>query len=319
MPFLQRIKKPTTQRGKRALLAKEPQVVEYTKKTFLVKGRKTGGCITDCLKDFYSLKKPDAVMLSRKNDVLPFEDSTFFEHHGRKRSANHFVFGSHSKKRPNNLILGRLFDYNVLDMIELGVEAYTPMAEFKNEKIGLGIKPCLVFNGEDWSQQHEYQRIKNLLVDFFHRDVVKSVRLAGIEHVISFTAVEGVIFMRSYKILLKKSGQKTPRIEVEEIGPSADMRLRRTKLASEDLFKTAMKQPKELNIKKKKNVTKDGLGTIHGRIHIPKQQLDGIQTRKMKGLKKTIGERKEERAELKKRRADMEASGISSKKLRSEA
>lgn len=71
-------------------------------------------------------------------------------------------------------------------------------------------------------------------------------------------------------------------------------------------------------IKKKKNVTKDGLGTTHGRIHIQKQQIDKIQTRKMKGLKKTIAERKEERAALQKRRADQAASGITSKRLRAE-
>lgn len=84
-------------------------------------------------------------------------------------------------------------------MIEFGVENYTPMMEFHNEKVGVGIKPCLVFNGDIWSQLHEYQRVKNLLVDFFHRDTVKAVRLQGLEHVISFTAADGMIHMRSYK------------------------------------------------------------------------------------------------------------------------
>ncbi|KAE8745911.1 Ribosome production factor 2 [Frankliniella occidentalis] len=319
MPVLQRIKKPTTHKGKKVLLSKEPQVIENTKQTFLLKGRKTGGIINDCLKDFFSLKKPDAVMLSQKNDILPFEDASFLEQSGKKRDANLFIFGSHTKKRPNNLIIGRLYDYQLLDMVELGVENFTSMIEFKNEKVGLGLKPCLVFNGDLWSQHHEYQRLKNLLVDLFHRETASAVRLQGIEHVIAFTAVEGKIYMKSYRILLKKSGQRTPRIELEEIGPSAEMKLRRTKLASDDLLKTACKQPKELKIKKKKNVTKDNLGTTHGRIHVPKQKIDKLQTRKMKGLKKTSAERKEDRAALKKRRAEQEASGISTKRLRSQS
>lgn len=33
-----------------------------------------------------------------------------------------FLFGSNSKKRPNNLVFGRLYEYEVLDMVELGIE-----------------------------------------------------------------------------------------------------------------------------------------------------------------------------------------------------
>ena len=50
------------------------------------------------------------------------------------------------------------------------------------------------------------------------------------------------VLMRSYKILMKKSGTKLPRIELEEMGPRADLAIRRTHLASEDLFKSACKQ-----------------------------------------------------------------------------
>lgn len=301
------------------MLSKEPQVIEHTKKTFFVKGKKQGELGSTILKDIHKLKRPDAVILSQKNDILPFDDATFFERHGQKRDANLFWFASHNKKRPNNLVIGRLYNYQLLDMMELGVEKYTSLEEFKIEKIDMGVKPCLVFNGEIWGESPEYERLKNLLVDLFHREPAKAIRLQGIEHVMSFTAKDGMIYLRSYKILLKKSGQRTPRVELEEIGPSADMKLRRSKLASDGLFKTACKQPKALLIKKKKNITKDGLGTTHGRIHIPKQEVEKLQTRKMKGLKKTNAERKEERAALKKRRADAAVSddASSSKRLRS--
>lgn len=82
-------------------------------------------------------------------------------------------------------------------------------------------------------------------------------------------------------------------------GPRVDFTLRRTKLPDEDLMKEACRKPKELKPIKKKNISTDALGNIHGRIHLGKQKIDKIQTRKMKGLKKTAAERKAEKAKLK--------------------
>jgi len=42
-----------------------------------------------------------------------------------------FVLGSHTKKRPNNIVVGRTFNHQILDMIELGVIAMRPMEDFK--------------------------------------------------------------------------------------------------------------------------------------------------------------------------------------------
>ena len=59
----------------------------------------------------YNLKKPDAVMLRKNNDMIPFEDVTPIETLSKKQDASLFVFGSHSKKRPNNLVLGKVYFY----------------------------------------------------------------------------------------------------------------------------------------------------------------------------------------------------------------
>ena len=47
---------------------------------------------------------------------------------------------------------------------------------------------------------------------------------------------------------LKKSGTKIPRIELEEIGPRVDLSVRRSRLATDDLFKQSCKRPKELKV-----------------------------------------------------------------------
>ena len=99
----------------------------------------------------------------------------------------------------------------------------------------------------------------------------------------------------NFRVSLKKSGTRIPRIELNEMGPHVDLNVRRTQLASDDLFKQSCKKPKDLKVKKKKNVSKDGLGSTFGRIHMGGQNINSIQTRKMKGLKKTMTERKAER------------------------
>uniref|UniRef100_A0A8D2CV75 Ribosome production factor 2 homolog n=1 Tax=Sciurus vulgaris TaxID=55149 RepID=A0A8D2CV75_SCIVU len=142
----------------------------------------------------------------------------------------------------------------------------------------------LIFAGDAFDATEDYRRLKSLLIDFFRGPTVSNIRLAGLEYVLHFTALNGKIYFRSLQ--LKKSGCRTPRIELEEMGPSLDLVVRRTHLASDDLYKLSMKMPKALKPKKKKNISHDTFGTTYGRIHMQKQDLSKLQTRKMKGLKK---------------------------------
>lgn len=295
MPVINRVVKPTTHRGKRAILKKEPKLIEDAKQTICMKGKNASQLVVDFMKDLYNLKKPDAVVLQKKNDVLPFEDITPIEKFSLKYNAPLFMLASHNKKRPHNLVMGRMYEHTLLDMMEFGIENYKGLKDFKVPKISEGIKPLLVFNGELFQTNREYDRIRNLLVDMFQREPAEKIRLQGLEHVLSFTAFENKILVRSYRILLKKSDSRIPRIELEEIGPKADLVCRRTKLATEELYKQASRKPKELKIKKKKNISKDNLGTTFGRVHVGAQRLNSIQTRKMKGLKKTMAEKKQDR------------------------
>ncbi|XP_029178415.1 ribosome production factor 2 homolog [Nylanderia fulva] len=297
MPIINRIK-PVTHKGKKALIKKEPQLVENAKETLCLKSKNNSQLVIDFMKDLYDLKKPNAQMMQKKNDILPFENIVPVEKFASKYEASLFMMVSHNKKRPHNFMIGRMYEHTLLDMVEFGVENYKGLKDFKVEKITVGIKPLLVFNGELFENNYEFGRIKNLLIDMFQREVVEKIRLQGLEHVLSFTAVENKILLRSYRVLLKKSNTRIPRIELEEIGPRADLLCRRNKFASEDLFKQACKKPKELKIKKKKNISKDTLGTTFGRIHIGTQNIDRLQTRKMKGLKKTLSEKNAQKRKI---------------------
>lgn len=57
----------------------------------------------------YDIKKPHGKILNRPNDILPFENITPVEEFSRKNDASLFMFASHNKKRPHNLILGECY------------------------------------------------------------------------------------------------------------------------------------------------------------------------------------------------------------------
>lgn len=76
------------------------------------------------------------------------------------------------------------------------------------------------------------------------------------------------------------------------MGPSVDLKLRRHQDADPELLKQALRRPKlkkqdvEKGLgRKKKNLEVDEMGDLRGRIHVAKQDLGKLQTRKMKGLK----------------------------------
>ena len=54
----------------------------------------------------------------------------------------------------------------------------------------------------------------------------------------------------------------------------------------ESVWKEALRRPKTTEEKTKKNVSMDVMGDKMGRIHLGRQDLAELQTRKMKGLKR---------------------------------
>ncbi|KAK3857880.1 hypothetical protein Pcinc_035892 [Petrolisthes cinctipes] len=285
MPVVQRVVKPRTKRSKRALEKREPQLVENTKQCLFFHGLKTSEGIRECVKDLHALKSQASQKLQQKNKILPFDDILPVERLAVKHDSSLFCMATHSKKRPNNIVIGRMFDHHLLDMVELGVENYAPLSEFKNAKVAAGTKPCMVFCGTEFEDVTEFKILKNLLIDFFRGVEAKEIRLQGFEHALQFTVFDGKVFLKSYKILLKKSGTRIPRVELEEIGPSMTLQMRRNRFASNDLRKRSLQQPKQQKANKVKNVRKDPFGTRLGRVHMTKQDIGKLQTRKMKGLK----------------------------------
>lgn len=290
--------KPKNARAARALKERESQTIENPKTTLFLRAAKCSELTQLLMTDLHSLKRPLTQRFTKKNAIHPFEDPASLEFFSGKNDSSLLLFGSHSKKRPNALTIVRTFDAHILDMIELLLvpDTLRTMAQFKNaHKPAVGLKPLVAFAGTPFENPvaSPYTLAKSLLMDLLKGPDVPSVDVEGLQYIICVSAADEVagqpppaIHLRGYLLKTMKSGARLPRVEVEEMGPRADFRLGRTRDAEPAMWKDAMRKARGVLPKAKKNVETDLMGDKLGRIHVGKQNLANLQTRKMKGLKR---------------------------------
>lgn len=184
-------------------------------------------------------------------------------------------------------------------MLELYLdpESFCTLNQFKNKKCAVGLKPMLLFAGTPFENPipDEYTAAKSFFIDFFKGEPSDKIDVEGLQYVVSISVkdiVEGEeakpqIHLRVYLIRTKRSGQKLPRVEVEEMGPRMDFRVGRYKEPEQSVLKEALRKAKTSQERPKKNIQTDIMGDKMGRIHLGKQDLTELQTRKMQGLKRS--------------------------------
>lgn len=275
-------------RVKRLNEHKAPKIIENTKSALFLRGPNTNENMLMLLRDLYSIKAPEGKIMTRKNQVRPFEDTESLKFLCKRNDCSLFAVASHSKKRPNNLVLGRMFDFEVLDMMELHIEAFIGIATIAGSTKLMGAKPCFVFQGSEFVHDPAFVSLKSLLLDFFRGRVVKDLNRAQIDHVCVCTSVDGKCFMRWYFVTQNNAekGSKYPVVELSEMGPLCDISFRRSHTAAKETHKAAMRVPRQLMPKKRKNISHNVFGDRVGRLHVDKQDYDTIQTRKSRALKK---------------------------------
>ncbi|XP_058094937.1 ribosome production factor 2 homolog [Magnolia sinica] len=295
-----KVKTPKNARAARELEKRAPKLVENGKKTLILQGTKTSNVLNSVLTEIFHLKKGSAIKYSRKNDnIRPFENGgeTSLEFFSLKTDCSLFVFGSHSKKRPNNLIMGRTYDHHIYDLVEVGVENFKAMESFSYDKKlapRVGSKPFIAFIGDGFENVVELKHLKEVLLDLFRGEVVETLNLAGVDRAYVFTAVSpNTVFFTHCALRLKRSGTVVPRMELVEVGPSMDFVVRRHRLPNEGVKKQAMKTASDQPKKKMKNVSRDVLQGKIGKIYIPDQQVgDMALSNDAKGLKRERREAK---------------------------
>ncbi|KAF1986116.1 Brix-domain-containing protein [Aulographum hederae CBS 113979] len=296
---------PKNARSKRALEKKEPQLNENPKTTLFLRGATCPLPLQRAYNDIHALKQPLCKKFTKKNEIHPFEDPSSLEFFSEKNDTSLIVFAYHTKKRQNCLTLARMFNHKVLDMIELHIDgdSFRSLHQFKNSKPQVGMKPMMAFSGSLFESPtpNAYTLAKSLLLDLFRGQEISDVEVTGLQYIIQVSAEEESdvqpkprIHLRVYRIITKSSGQKLPRVELDEIGPRIDFSVGRIREADESVMKEALKRPRQLEPKTKKNIDMDLMGDKVGRIHVGKQDIDNMQTRKMKGLKRSRGEEDED-------------------------
>lgn len=284
---------PKTRSGKMFLKNREPKLVENDKQILFMFGQPCSSVVKAIFRDLAAITKPNSKVFDRKKTFRPFEDHEPIEYLSKTNDAALFGFGSHIKKRPHNMIFGRCFDNQLLDMVELGVESWKLLGDFKGvEGNALGSKPLLLFAGDLFDTSSEFMTLKSIFADMFKGTVVDKISLIGLDHVIKFIAIPGKdgkpgkVLLRHYRIKMMKSGTRVPKIELEEMGPRLDMVMRRVRQPAEALMKLAVEQPKTATPKKRKNIETNVLGDTVARIHMRPQDYSKLQTRKVRALKK---------------------------------
>ncbi|EDU50994.1 Brix domain containing protein [Pyrenophora tritici-repentis] len=319
--------KPKNARAKRAMAKREPQQHENPKTTLFVPGQRTSQILKLAVADLVILKNPFVERFTKKNDIHPFDDASSLEFFAQKNDTSLLVLSLHSKKRPHCLTLARTFSYKLLDMLELYInpDTFRTLQQFKNKKPSIGLKPLLSFHGTVFEDptQTKYTLAKSLFIDMFKGQDATEIDVEGLQYLISFSAEEPTdalpkpeIKLRCYLLRTKRSGQRLPRIEVEEMGPRMDFTLGREMFPDPDMMKQALKKPKGAEPRTKKNIDMDAMGDRTGKVHVGKQDFGNLQTRKMKGLKRSRGEKEDEEVGVEDTASEADDEEKTPKKLR---
>ncbi|EPY20533.1 ribosome production factor 2 [Strigomonas culicis] len=268
-----------------------------------------------------AITKPYCKKLKKKNAFLPFEGREHIEFLGFKNDCSLFCFGSHNKKRPHNITIGRLFDFHILDMVEMGITAIDPidMSRAHGVEAGsIGSKPFFVFEGSEFATDPSLLRFKSLLIDFFRGNQDVEINLDGCDRVLFFSlrsdngqdaivapstdsysskppSEKGnlILSMRHYAVQKPHSAagvsKRIQNVELYDIGPNFDFQVRRISFATPQEFKVACRLPKATIATLRAlrdNVTTDGTNSLRGQLHVGKQDVNELNLRRFKAHKR---------------------------------
>ncbi|KAH0792916.1 Ribosome production factor 2 [Histomonas meleagridis] len=271
----------TTHKGRKILKNREPKFVENRKQSLFVKGLKCSQELNYFWDELAKFRHGELAKYAKKNDIFPFESVDLLEKYCNKKQCSLFTFFSHTKKRPMNVIFGRLFNAHVLEMYEFGVFDFIRYPNLPNADVDNGAVPALVFQGEQWDT--DFAQVRSVFIDFFVGDLKGSVNLEQVQHALVFTITDSetpVICVRHYSVKCDRGNN----VSLSLVAPSFNLVPRRKMDPDAEVLEQSLIKP--VVGKKVKNVTTDALGRKVGRVFVRKQDTKEIKPAKFRGLRK---------------------------------
>ena len=283
-------RKPKTHKGKLYLESLKPKLIEEPKECLFINTRNSTEIMRMVLQELYLMRKEYSKKLSRKEEIFNIvQNKENVEFLCTKNNTTFFSLSSHNKKHPMDLTLGLLYDHQVLDSFEFEVTNFIPMNFFKGAAtINSDLKPIIIFQGELFESDFNYDRLKKFFIDYFQLYDKENVVISELRRIIAISIEneEKVVKIRNYQVngnITNKSSLE--KVNLVEIGPSFDLKERKFLLADEVLYKKSLKQPKGIKEVKEKNIEKNKiLGEKRGRIHMQKQNLKAVSLKKYKKI-----------------------------------
>ena len=279
-------RKAKTHKGKLYLESLKPQLKEGPKQCLYINTENSSEIMRMVLSELFLLRKNFSKKLSKKEQIQNItSNKDNVEFLCKKNNCSLFSITSDIKKRPMDLTMGCLFNHQLLDCFEFEVTNFIPMSYFKeNTIINSDIKPVIIFQGELFESDYNYDRLKKFFIDYFQLYDNESVVISEMRRIISINIEnnEKIVKIRNYQVngsLHSKSS--LDKIELVEIGPSFDLKERKFILADDETYKKTLKQPRGIKEIKENNIEKNKiLGEKRGRLHMQKQNLTAVSLKR---------------------------------------
>jgi ribosome production factor 2 len=321
------IKKAKTHKGRMHLNSLQPKIIEDPKECLFINTDNSSEIMKMVLGDLYLMRKAYSKKLGQKNRFENvFKDQQSIEFFCDRNNTPIFTYTSDGKKKPMNLVIGSLFNKKVLDMVEFEVTNFIPLSHFAKEiKINSDMKPVIIFQGDLFETDFQFERIRKFFLDYLRLHDLDEVSIEDLRRVIIISVADNKeIKLRCYQVEGPIKEFTLNDLNLTEIGPSIDLKLRNIHLASKELYDLSLKQPKEAMLKKVKNIEKNALGEKRGRIHMTKQNLKAAALKNYKKIltRKRFGKENPEieggEKKVKKGTKRVAAGGKDSKKKRND-
>ena len=299
-------KKALTHKGKLFLESLMPKMIEDPKQCLFINTKNSTELMRMVLNDLYLIRRDFSKKLTKKEEIVNVvENRDSIEFLCKKNNTTFFALSSHNKKHPMNLTLGCLYDFHLLDYFDFEVTNFLPKSYFKVDTvINSDLKPIIIFQGELFESDFNYDRLKKFFIDFFQLYDKENIVISEMRRIIAISIEndEKIVKIRNYQINGNlNSKANLSKINLIEIGPSFDLKERKFTLADEVLYKKTLKQPKGIQETKEKNIEKNKiLGEKRGRIHMQKQNLGAVSLKKFKKIMNKDRFDKKKKAALKK-------------------